>query len=77
LVEADVPIASFRPYTFLEVHLYRQFLVNRGLQTVESLHHEDKAIRPVAAENIRRIIRFPEPEFMALTGCGGWTPPLI
>ena len=77
LVEADVPIASFPPHTFPEVHLCRQFLVNRGLRTGESLHHDDRATLPVSAASIRRIIRFPEPDFIALTGCGGWKPPLV
>jgi len=34
LVEADEPIANLAKHSFLEVHIYRQFLTNRGLETV-------------------------------------------
>jgi hypothetical protein len=76
LIEADVPISILPPYTYLEVHLYRQFLVNRGFKTGEPVEHEDRAIEPIPAQNIRRIIRFPEADFLALTRCTEWSPPL-
>jgi hypothetical protein len=77
LVEADVPISSLAKHAFLEIHIYRQFLINRGLETVECIHHENRAVQPVPARNVRRIIRFPEPDFVALTQCDLWTPPLV
>jgi hypothetical protein len=40
LVEPEVPIANLAKHLFLEVHAYRQFLINRGLETVECIHHE-------------------------------------
>ncbi|MBZ5666796.1 MAG: hypothetical protein LAO30_19600 [Acidobacteriia bacterium] len=75
LIEADVPIASFPPHTFLEKHLYRQFLISRGLKTSEPVHHENRATQPIPAQNIRRIIRYPEPDFIALTRCDTWREP--
>jgi len=76
LIEATVPIASFPAHTFLEVHLYRQFLINRGLQTTEPVHHENRATHPIPARSIKRIVRFEEPDFVTLTNCSIWTPPL-
>jgi hypothetical protein len=76
LVEADVPISTLPQHTCLDVHLYRQFLINRGFETDERCEHEDRATAPIPAENIRRIIRFPEADFLALTRCNQWHPPL-
>lgn len=76
LIEATVPIASFPLHTFLEVHLYRQFLINRGLQTTEPICHENRTTQPIPARNIKRIVRFEEPDFITLTNCDTWTPPL-
>ncbi len=33
--------------------------------------YEDCIVCPLAAENIRRVIRFPDPDFLILTGCAG------
>jgi hypothetical protein len=77
LVEADVPIASLRGPGFLDIKLVKQFLAWRGLPTTEPLQHEDNAIRCIPAENIRRIIQFPDPEFVALTRCNTWRSPLL
>ena len=77
LIEADVPIASFPRYTFLESHVYRQFLINRGFETSEPCEHEDRATLPLPSENIRRVIRFPEDDFLTLTGCADWIPPIM
>ena len=76
LVEADVPIATLAKHSFPEIHIYRQFLMNRGLKTVECVHHESPSVQPVPARNVRRIIRFPEEDFIAFTQCDSWTPPL-
>ncbi|HEX4167959.1 MAG TPA: hypothetical protein VHZ55_21045 [Bryobacteraceae bacterium] len=76
LIQADVPIASFPIHTFLETHVYRQFLMNRGFNTNECVHHENRATHPIAAKNVRQVIKFPEPEFASLTGCESWSSPL-
>jgi hypothetical protein len=77
LVEADVPIASRPGPSFLDMKAARQFLIWRGYQTVEPVEHEDRATQPISAGNIRRIIQFPEPDFVTLTGCDDWKPPLF
>jgi hypothetical protein len=76
LVEADVPIASLRGPSFLDMKVVKQFLAWRGLPTTEPLQHEDNAIRCIPAENIRRIIQFPDREFVTLTRCDTWESPL-
>jgi hypothetical protein len=77
LVEADVPIASFvdRPVG-LSFKIVRRFLISRGHHTNEPVDHEDQIKRPLPPDNIRRIICFPDPEFVTLTGCDGWHDPL-
>lgn len=76
LVEADVPIAGLRGPSFLDIKAVKQFLAWRGLPTSEPLLHEDNSIHPIGAERIRRIIRFPDAEFVALTRCDNWHTPL-
>ena len=76
LIEADVPIASLEPNGGLDFKVVRRFLIHHGFQTVEPVDHEDRMVSPLPAENIRRIIVFPEPEFVELTGCETWTDPI-
>jgi hypothetical protein len=76
LIEADVPLATSR-LGFFETKLARQFLITRhGFDTIEPVHHEGYAERPIPAANIRRIIRRHNPDFVALTKCDSWIPPL-
>lgn len=72
LIEADVPIAAMRQRTSLAFKIVTRFLVTRGYQTREPLDHEDATVQPLPATAIRRIIRFPEPEFIAHTKCDLW-----
>lgn len=76
MVEAEVPIASLRPHGGLAAKVARRHLVSRGHRTAEPLHHEDAVVLPLAAANIRRIVPFPSPEFVALTGCEAWRRPI-
>jgi hypothetical protein len=72
-----VSIASLEIHSYLDDKVARRFLIKRGFETNECINHEDRAKNPIPAANIRRIIRHPEPEFVVLTGCDEWTPPLI
>jgi hypothetical protein len=72
LVEADVPVASLSPHSWLGRHVARQFLINDGFKTNEPALHEDWAHDPILAANIRRIVRYPEPDFIRLTHCNEW-----
>ena len=72
LVEADVPIASLRPHGNLETIVYRRFLISRGYCTKESTDYEDYILNPLSAENVRRVISFPDPDFYSLTNCDEW-----
>ena len=77
LVEADVPIASLNELSFLEVNAVDQFLHTRGHATKgKSVRHQDRARRDISATNIRRVIRYPEADFIALTRCDAWRKPL-
>ena len=76
LVEADVPIASMKGPGFLDMKVARQFLMRRGLRSSEPVEHEDRAVQAIPARNIRRIIRYPERDFIELTHCDRWRKPL-
>jgi hypothetical protein len=76
LVEADVPIASLESHGGLDFKVVRRFLIHRGYQTREPVEHEDRIKRPLPAENVRRVISFPEPDFMRLTSCDAWSNPV-
>lgn len=76
IIEALVPIENFPRYSWLETKLVLRFLVSRGFETEEDLSHEDRTEAPIQAENIIRVIRFPEADFISLTGCSKWKSPL-
>lgn len=76
IVEVDVPIASLEMCTSLAFKIVRRFLTSRGHHSTEPNEHEDFIKRPLPAENIRRIIPFPDPDFRLLTGCSEWHRPL-
>lgn len=76
IIEALVPIESLSHHSWLESKLIGRFLVSRGFKTVEGFDHEDRAINPIPARNISRIIRFPEADFISLTRCNEWESPV-
>lgn len=73
LIEAEVPIASLEPHGGLSFKIIRRYLIHRGFETSEPVDHEDRIKKELPAACIRRIIRYPDPEFVALTGCDEWT----
>ncbi len=77
VVEADIPIASLGKHGGLSFKIVRRFLKSRGFRTREPVDHEDRIRQPLPAESIRRIVRFPEPDFCSLTGCVEWSRPLL
>ncbi len=76
IIEALVPIESLPRHSWLETKLILRFFISRGFETREDLDHEDRSENPIPAENIIRIIRFPDADFISLTGCSKWKPPL-
>ncbi len=76
LVEAEVPIASLPSVVRLASNIYSRFLVSRGHHSSKPMDHQDRATRPLPRERIRRIIRFPELDFIRLTKCDEWRVPL-
>jgi hypothetical protein len=70
LIEAIVPIASLGGA--IEFKIVSRYLVNVGHRTTKPLDHEDRAKSALPSRNIRRVIRFPEAEFIALTQCDSW-----
>jgi hypothetical protein len=75
LVEAEVPIALLTPHSFT-FKIVRRFLASRGFKTCEPVDHKDRIKRPLPAAAVRRIIRYPAPEFCKLTGCDAWRTPI-
>jgi hypothetical protein len=76
LIEAEVPIATLPSSGGLPFKVYRRFLISRGHPLSEPVEHEDRALQPLPPKNVRRIIRFPEPDFIHLTRCDEWDVPL-
>ena len=76
LVEASVPIASLAPYRGPELNIVRRYLVSRGLPSRVMEDYEAYIVHPLPAANIRRVVRFPGPGFLELTGCSDWVRPI-
>lgn len=72
LIEAEVPISSLEPHGGLDFKIIRRYLIHRGFETREPVDHEDRIKKKLPAASIRRIIRHPDLEFVALTGCDEW-----
>ena len=76
LVEASVPIASLASYGGPELNIVRRYLVSRGLLARVLEDYEGRIVRPLPAANVRRVVRFPGPDFHELTGCSDWVSPI-
>ena len=76
LIEANVPIACLGRHGGLSFKIVRRYLTSLGHYINEPVEHEDRVVCPLAPEFICRVIKFPEPDFLALTGCEGWGDPL-
>ncbi|MFJ7352741.1 hypothetical protein ACIQWS_01100 [Phyllobacterium sp. NPDC097923] len=76
IVEADVPVVSLEVHGGLSFKIAHRFLASRGFKIQNPIKHEDRIKRPLAAESIRRIVRFPDAEFCTLTGCSEWSVPI-
>ena len=75
IVEAEVPISSLSK-SWLTEKMARIFLKKRGLITRECCDFESYADTEIPPETIRKVIKFPEPEFLRLTDCENWDTPL-
>ena len=76
IVEAEVPVTLMPKSGGFSAKIVRRFLVGRGHVSVEPSEHEDRIKWPLPADQICRVIRFPEPDFVELTGCRSWRRPL-
>lgn len=70
LVEVDVPIASLGRYP--DCSIYRRYLVSRGYRSNEPTDFQGYSKHPLLAENVRRVISYPERDFYCLTNCSEW-----
>ena len=75
LIEAMVPISGLNS-TRAAFNVARRHLIHRGLETEEPIELEGPVRHPLAASAIRRVITFPEEDFVALTRCDAWRKPL-
>jgi hypothetical protein len=76
VIEADVPIALLKSSAGLAFKVVLRFLKSQGHRTKKPVDLADRINRPPPADCIQRIIRFPDPEFVSLTGCDAWQLPL-
>ena len=77
IVEVDVPVSLLKRHERLARNIVRRFLASRDYRMTESTDYEDRIVQPLLATNVRRMIRFPAPDFFALTGCAEWRRPIV
>lgn len=77
LVEANVPIVFLAKHSGPELNVARRFLISRGELAHASTDYDGRIVVRLPAENIRRIVRFPDPDFLKLTGCSEWVRPIM
>ena len=76
IVEGDIPIAFMAPRQNLALNLVDRLLASRGYRQRVSTDHDGYIVQPLPARNVRRVIRFPDPVFLDLTGCAEWETPI-
>lgn len=76
LVEADIPIALLGDSASAAFSVVAHYLAASGHPTRDHLEFEDRITVDLAARHVRRVIPYPEPDFIALTGCDTWYRPI-
>jgi len=76
IIKANVPIISLPRDDGLDLKVVRRYLVNRGRNKIKVPDYESRAIQPIPSKNISRIIKFSDSNFIKLTQCDTWKPPL-
>lgn len=76
LVEADIPIALLGDSASAAFSVVAHYLAASGHPTRDHLVFEDRITVDLAARHVRRVIRYPEPDFIVLTGCDTWYRPI-
>lgn len=72
IIEANVSISSLAKHSFLTDKIARVYLKNRGLKTQECCHFESYSTASIPATEVQRVIKYPEQDFINLTGCSDW-----
>lgn len=76
LVEAAVPITLLDRGISPTFTVVAHHLRHRGHAIRDRLEFEDNIKAPLGATNVRRVIRYPDPDFLELTDCETWHRPL-
>lgn len=76
IVEATVPVALLGAHVGLAFKLVRTYLIDRGYNAKGSRDCEGNIKLPLPPDCIRRVICFPHPDFLNLSGCKQWYEPL-
>lgn len=76
VVEAAVQIRTLSQYSYVAQRVIERFLWAKGLFDPEPEIPEGYTVAPIEAGSIRRVIRYPDFEFMRLTGCKNWQTPI-
>jgi hypothetical protein len=76
VVEVDIPIALLGDSTSPAFSIVAHYLASLGHSARDHLEFEDRVTEDLPARQVRRIVRYPEPDFLALTGCETWSRPI-
>lgn len=76
IVEAEIPVAYLTTTGGLPFKVARRYLISRGYDTSETCDYEDRVETPLPPNCMRRLICFPDPHFLELTGCIAWSDQL-
>jgi hypothetical protein len=76
VVEAAVQIRTLSKYSYVTQRVIERFLWTKGLFHSKPETPEGYTVAPIEAGSIKRVIRYPDLEFMRLTGCKNWQTPI-
>jgi hypothetical protein len=77
IVEADVPVAWLSGTYSAAMSMARRDLIHHGETIAEHVRFEAHSLRAIPGDCIRAVHRFPDPRFIALSGCDRWHTPLL
>jgi len=73
IIQANIPICALAK-NYLVNKMVRIYFKKRGLKTEEPTRHEDYTKKPIPADDIVAIHRYPQKQFLKLSGCKKWRP---
>lgn len=76
IIKAIIPMSSLTDSYLPDASIIRAYLKSKGHSLSNGIEHEGFSIQNIPAEKILEISEYPNSDFIELTKCNEWEPPL-